>query len=133
MVRRAFRRPDQLRLIGEDRKKLLLMVDTVLRVPLEQLAETIFLDECIFSVKSFKHMAWANTGENIQQSQILPAQPCIAVLAAVSIQRGMLLYHMRPKSFNGHTFSDFLVDLRDSLGHSRPITIVLDNCQIHKT
>ena len=65
-VRRAFRRPDQLRLIGEDRKKLLLMVDTVLSAPLEQLAEIIFLDECIFSVKSFKHMAWANTGENIQ-------------------------------------------------------------------
>ena len=42
MVRRAFRRPDQLRLIGEDRKKLLLMIDTVLSAPLEQLADIIF-------------------------------------------------------------------------------------------
>ena len=47
------------------------MVNKIFAPQLDQLAEIVFLDECIFSVKSFKHMTYTSTGENIQQSEIL--------------------------------------------------------------
>ena len=47
------------------------MVDKIISPHLEQLAEIVILDECIFSVKSFKHMTYTSTGKNIQQSEIL--------------------------------------------------------------
>jgi hypothetical protein len=90
------------------------------------------MDECVFSHKSYQKLAWAEKHTNIIQSQSLGSQPCVAVMAAVSIDKGLILFHKRPKSFNAKSFCDFLEDLRDSLGHDRPAKIMLDNCRIHK-
>ena len=48
--------------------------------------EIVYLDECVFSQKSFNHMAWAEKCQNVTQSESLGAQACVAVLAAVSIK-----------------------------------------------
>ncbi len=57
----------------------------------------------------------------------------MAILAAAAIQTGLFLFHWRPKSFNSHAVCDFLQDLRDTIGGNHEITIVLDNCAIHRT
>ena len=96
-----------------------------------QLSDWIFVDECVFSCKTYKQMAWAETGHNVKQSEHLGAQPCVAVVAAVSMRRGMICFHARPKSFTAATFQDFLQDLRDEMPSGR-LSVLLDNCSIHK-
>ena len=96
-----------------------------------QLPDWIFVDECVFSCKTYKQMAWAETGHNVKQSEHLGAQPCVAVVAAVSMRRGMICFHARPKSFTAAAFQDFLQDLRDELPSGR-VSVLLDNCSIHK-
>ena len=54
-----------------------------------------------------------------------------AVVAAVSMRRGMICFHARPKSFTAAAFQDFLQDLRDELPSGR-VSVLLDNCSIHK-
>ena len=96
-----------------------------------QLSDWIFVDECVFSCKTYKQMAWAETGHNVKQSEHLGAQPCVAVVAAVSMRRGMICFHARPKSFTAATFKDFLQDLRDELP-SGQLSLLLVNCSIQK-
>jgi len=96
-----------------------------------QLPDWIFVDECVFSMKTYKQMAWAETGHNVKQSEHLGAQPCVAVVAAVSMRRGMICFHARPKSFTAAAFQDFLQDLRDEIPSGR-LSVLLDNCSIHK-
>ena len=38
-----------------------------------QLSDCIFVDECVFSCKTYKQMAWAETGHNVKQSEHLGA------------------------------------------------------------
>jgi hypothetical protein len=90
------------------------------------------VDECIFSVKTYKPLAWAAKGRNVTQTQRLDAQRCVAVVAAVSAEGGLILFERRPSSFNGYQFSQFMERLSAVMAH-RPLTVLLDNCKIHNT
>ena len=59
-----------------------------------QLSDWIFVDECVFSCKTYKQMAWAETGHNVRLSGRLSAQPLVAV-ATVSMRSGMICFHER--------------------------------------
>ena len=59
-----------------------------------QLSDWIFVDECVFSCKTYKQMAWAETGHNVRLSGRLSAQPWVAV-ATVSMRKGMICFHAR--------------------------------------
>ena len=131
-LKRGGRRPYQYDLLLQDQQKLDILESRLLGKALSNGA-IVFLDECVFTTKSYKPMAWSSKGTNISQSQLLKLQPCVAVLAAVSIDRGLILFHQKNKSFNSALFIDFLTDLRTAIGHVKPIEIVLDNCKIHCT
>jgi hypothetical protein len=59
-----------------------------------QLPDWIFVDECVFSCKTYKQMAWAETGHNLRLSGRISAQLWVAV-ATVSIRLGMTCFHAR--------------------------------------
>ena len=94
---------------------------------------TVYLDEVTFSAKTLQNRAWAELGENITQSVFIKSEPCVAILAAATVQRGLFLFHWRPKSFNSDAVCDFLQDLRETIGGYDKISIVLDSCAIHRT
>jgi len=96
--------------------------------PIEDL---VFVDECVFSCKTYKKLAWAPIGQNVMQSENLGTQPCLAVVAAVSMRRGVICFHVRPKSFTAPTFRDFLEDVRAEHTSER-VQVLADNCSIHK-
>lgn len=52
--------------------------------------EIILLDECIFSSKYCQRQAWAPANHNVTLLRHLVQQPCLAVIAAVSAERGMI-------------------------------------------
>ncbi len=59
-----------------------------------QKSDWIFLKECVLSCKTYKQMAWAETGHNVRLSGRLSAQPWVAV-ATVSMRSGMICLHAR--------------------------------------
>ena len=59
-----------------------------------QLSDWIFVDECVFSCKTYKQMAWAETGHNVRLSGRLSAQPLVAV-ATVSMRSGKICFYVR--------------------------------------
>ena len=91
-LKRGGRRPYQYDLLLQDQQKLDILKDRLLGKALSN-GVVVFLNECVFSTKSYKAMAWSSKGTNIMQSQLLKLQPCVAVLAAVSIDRGLILFH----------------------------------------
>ena len=112
LLKRASRRPDQEILITKDQEIFRRLHTVTLGGTRTSAEEIVYLDECVFSHKSYKHMAWSQKLDNITQCESLGAQPAVAVLAAVSIRQGLILWHLRPKSFNAQSFCDFLDDLR---------------------
>ena len=94
--------------------------------------QLILIDECIFSAKTYKPMAWSGKGRNVAQCRQMGSQRCVAVVAAVSAADGLILFERRPSSYNGHQFSEFMQRLSAKVV-DRPMTVLLDNCKIHKT
>ena len=91
----------------------------------------IFIDEVTFSIKTFKPYAWSSKATNVTQEAHLGSQPCQAVVGAASASQGLILWHVRPKSFDAQGLRDFLTDLRESIGPG-PRTLMLDNASIHR-
>ena len=77
----------------------------------------ILIDECIFSAKTFKPMAWATKRRNVTQRKQLGAQKAVAVVAAVSSAQGLIWFERRPSSFKGQHFSEFMERLYAMVVH----------------
>ncbi len=68
VAERGFRRSDDLVNSEKDREVLLVLRNALFGEPFGQLPDWIFVDECVFSCKTFKQMAWAETSYNIKLS-----------------------------------------------------------------
>ena len=131
VVRRGFRRADDYANTEKDRRMLLELQEAMRGQACGPVEDWVFVDECVFSCKTYKKSAWAQTGQNITQSEHLGPMPCLAVLAAVSMRRGLICFHVRPKSFTASSFRDFLLDLRAEHTCER-VQLFADNCGIHR-
>ena len=75
VAQRGFRRPDDLVNSDKDRQVLFGLQNVMFEQLSGQLSDWIFFDECVFSWKTCKQMAWAETGNNVRLSGRLSAQP----------------------------------------------------------
>ena len=89
--------------------------------------EIIMLDECLFNQKQVMNRAWMIAHKNVIPTVMWPSQKCVAVLAAISNQRGLVNYYFRESSIKSADYVDFLEDLRCMSGDA-PLIILLDNC-----
>ena len=76
-------------------------------------------------------MAWVTKRRNVTQRKEMGPQKAVAVVAAVSSAQGLIWFERRPSSFKGQHFSEFLERLHALVVH-QPMTVLLDNCSIHK-
>jgi hypothetical protein len=63
----------------------------------------ILIDECIFSAKTFKPMAWATKRRNVTQRKQMGSQKAVAVVAAVSPAQGLILFREEAIVLQGAT------------------------------
>ena len=91
MAQRGFRRPDDHVNSEKDSQILLGLYNAMFGQSSGQLSDWIFVDECVFSCKTYKQMAWAETGHNVRLSGHLSAQPFVAVATGIHAQRNDLL------------------------------------------
>ena len=92
--------------------------------------ELVFCDECLFNGKQLPNAAWSSKGENLQQQHMRKFEPCMAVVAAISSERGLIHYLMREKSIKAVDFLEFLKELKEKSPNR--IVLMLDNASIHK-
>ena len=129
-ARRCWRRPDDTKNLAKDEvilKSLKSRIDSITAAD----REVIFLDEVLLSGKHFKRNAWMGRGSNAVVTRTTTLdEGCVALLAAISRERGIISFTFRKKSIKQDDFISFLHDLRLCSGNQR-LHVVLDNCAVH--
>jgi hypothetical protein len=74
--------------------------------------------------------AFSNKNQNIVVQERLLTNNALAVVARVSIEKGLEGYLVKEKSINSQSFIQFLDDLRDS-NDGYNFVLFLDNCSVH--
>ena len=83
-------------------------------------------------MKTYKLQAWAVKKMNVSSLCPTKSEPNVAMLLAASNIHGVVLKHIKAKSFKGIDFERFFGELSE-LRNGNPITVLLNNCSIHKT
>ena len=86
----------------------------------------IYLDETVFTRKTLAASEWALPGENVTVDVANIDEPCLALLAAISKEKGREYSQTYPRSVNVQKFKEWLKELR---GHNEDaqIALFLDN------
>ena len=71
---------------------------TVLAECLSNGEEFIFADDCLFNQKHLPTHAWSNKYANVQATEIVKYEPCVAVVGAISTHRGIIVHHRVPRA-----------------------------------
>ena len=92
------------------------------------------VDETCYTWRGYKKQAWAPRKHNMHLTWLPPAnEVSIACVGAIDADRGKMLFHFRPRSFDGDAFFDFFEELCRKLDDGQPWCMMLDNCSIHRT
>lgn len=86
----------------------------------------------MFTYNSYEKRAWSCRGKNIEVLQTLSSKKSVAIIAGVSLNRGVEIVHLKPRSITTDGFLDYLLDLRESYGTSS-IFLFMDNLSVHKS
>ncbi len=70
----------------------------------ESKSRVIFVDESMFTTATRLSSAFSNTNNNIIVQERLLNSKALAVVAGVSIERGLEGYLLKDKSINSHSF-----------------------------
>ena len=129
-IRRAWRRPDDVKNIAKDREMFEVLHQEVQHVVDNDL-DFIMADEVIFHQRQVVKTAFAAKGFNVEPKVMLKPEPCTALVGAMSVKHGFLHHLMRPKSIKSDSFLVFLKELRAKVDGK--VHVLLDNASIHKT
>ena len=68
----------------------------------------IYLDECMFTQKSYLDSAWSNRNQNVTLSRQRMNQKALALIFACSVENGVEHCEIYPKSVNAEKFIKYL-------------------------
>ena len=92
----------------------------------------VYLDETCFTRKTMTDTEWTLPKENVTIDEAKINEPCLALLAAISKDKGLEHYRVFPKSVNVKKFKEWLQELRDQNGNDK-MCLFLDNLSAHKS
>ena len=90
----------------------------------------IYLDETMFTRKTVAETEWALPGENMTVDEAKLNEPTLAMLAAISKDKGREHYRVFPRSVNVDKFKEWLKELRERSGDDK-IALFMDNLTSH--
>ena len=90
----------------------------------------VYLDETMFTRKTVADTEWARSGENIRIDEARLREPTLALIAAISAEKGREHFKIYPKSVNTARFVEWLSELRN-LTQGDKICLFLDNLSSH--
>lgn len=103
-----------------------------LKLAIERGRKIIQLDEFVVTKHTWPTHAWTRQKENIPVDQSQAYNKVLAVVLAVSRERGIELVDIYERSINKPKFKLFLERLR-ALNFWSDVTLVMDNLSVHKS
>jgi hypothetical protein len=92
----------------------------------------IWVDEAVFTFNTFSTGAWSSKYSSIQVSDADAKIKTIALVAAISEDRGLEAYALHPRSINTEQFVQF-IELLSEMFSGSEFSMFMDNLQVHKT
>ena len=92
----------------------------------------IYLDETIFTTKTIRLVEYTKKSEHLKIPLALTNQPVLALIFAMSAEKGVEEYAIYQDSINQNKFAEYLVKLRRANEFQR-IAIFFDNLSVHRT
>ena len=90
----------------------------------------VYLDETCFTRKTMTDTEWTLPKENVTIDEAKINEPCLALLAAISKDKGHEHYRIFPRSVNVDKFKEWLKELRERSGDDK-IALFMDNLTSH--
>jgi hypothetical protein len=110
----------------------LLMMRSEVMEALASKKKIVFIDEAMFTYSTNAMLAYAPNRQNICVDEKLSSAPAIAMVAGVSVERGLETWLTKPRSIDSDAFIAFIEQLV-SQNSSKEITLFLDNATIHRS
>ena len=92
----------------------------------------MWVDEAVFTFNTFSNRAWSAKYTRIEVADADAKIKTMALVAAVSDDRGLEWYALYPKSISTPEFVVFVESLSAKFGGSE-FCMFMDNLQVHKT
>ena len=93
---------------------------------------TYFLDECMYTVKTFMTHDWSPKRMNVTVKSSEFNTQSTAFLGVIASGKGMFYWKCYDRSVDGHKFDLFLRQLRKRHGKGR-FNLYMDNLRVHKS
>ena len=88
------------------------------------------MDETLFSFSTYQKKSWSPRGSSLvldeKKFNMIPQ----ALIMGVSLDRGVDLYHIYPRSISTAEFKEFLIEL-STRNEGKRLYIFLDNLKVH--
>ena len=91
---------------------------------------TVYADETMVTRTTLRKVEWSRKRENPTVDMVKLQEPTLAVLAAISKEKGLEPYMIFKKSVNVDKFIEWLDKLRAASGNDK-ILIFMDNLGVH--
>lgn len=92
----------------------------------------VFLDEAVFTFNTMATRAWFSAYDCLKLRDAETRIKTMALVAAISEDKGLEGYMLHPRSISSPQYIDFLETL-SAMYDSKPFAIFLDNLSVHKT
>ena len=79
----------------------------------------IYLDETMFTRKTVADLEWALPGENVRVDEAKLNEPTLALLSAISKEKGQEYFQIFPKSVDRPKFKEWMRKLRELNGNDK--------------
>ena len=90
----------------------------------------VYLDETMFTRKAVADLEWALPKENVRIDEAKLKEPTLALLSAISKEKGQEHYQIFEKSVKIPKFREWLLGLRERNGNDK-ICLFMDNLGVH--
>ena len=90
----------------------------------------VYLDETMFTRKTVADTEWSLPGQNIRIDEALLNEPTLALLSAISKEKGQEHFQVYLKSVDLKKFKDWLEELRERNGQDK-IALFMDQLNVH--
>ena len=92
----------------------------------------IYLDETCFTRTSVPKVEWCHSGQNMEADLAMLQEPTLAVISAISKERGQEHYKVFERSVDTKKFKAYLQELKATTGDAK-VALFMDNLAVHRS
>jgi DDE superfamily endonuclease len=99
---------------------------------MEEGSRIVYLDEAVFTFNTFAQRTWYPRYHNLELPEKKYSHKAQALIAAVSVDRGVDHFRVHPRSVRTNEFVSFIEDLAAKQGGHK-LAVFMDNMRVHRS